>query len=367
MEFLGTFLSPQNSISQGQDRLTKYFYFRPDKYQNPDADIENILTVKSLSSLPARLDQLAEASAYVVDTIQISKKVSDDQVGVNAVSYVATVTYDLLENIKARDQKPSSGGGGSSRPGDDDTPANQPWNQRAIWSFQPRQVTVPLIKAYDDNDNLSCDIVNTAGTQMIAETLKYQLEITYTKNYKSSQSFEDITYACINDDDYDFDFDYRGSFKAGTLLLLPPTYTTQWYQEVDGDDINYQRYYTYTVKMIHDPDGWNKKLLNVGTYAIFNSGKPPEKIWSVTKADQNGSVSNGYPKYMSQSAALAQVAAAQGQKYTVVAQPVTDPLPLNSTGGVKTESITDPANNPYLTKQFRVYPKLSFDSLPFKK
>jgi hypothetical protein len=39
MQYLGEFLSPTNSISQDQDKLVKYFYFRPDKYENPEADL----------------------------------------------------------------------------------------------------------------------------------------------------------------------------------------------------------------------------------------------------------------------------------------------------------------------------------------
>jgi hypothetical protein len=39
MQYLGEYLLPTNSISKDTDKLTKLFYFRPDKYDNPDADI----------------------------------------------------------------------------------------------------------------------------------------------------------------------------------------------------------------------------------------------------------------------------------------------------------------------------------------
>ena len=74
------FLSPTNSIGIDEDRLVKYFYFRPDNYEDPDADLENIFIIKSLEQFPKRYDLLAENNAYAVDTIEVSKRISDEEV-----------------------------------------------------------------------------------------------------------------------------------------------------------------------------------------------------------------------------------------------------------------------------------------------
>lgn len=103
MQYLGDFLSPSNSIGLGEDKLVKYFYFRPDKYEDPTADLENIFIIKAMEEFPQRYDLLAENNLYAVDTIEVSKKISDDEMGVEAVSYIVTAHYDLLTNIQARE------------------------------------------------------------------------------------------------------------------------------------------------------------------------------------------------------------------------------------------------------------------------
>ena len=239
MEFLGEFLSPNNSIAQDQDKLTKYFYFRPDKYDNPDADLENIFIIREMDEFPKRLDKLAENEAYAIESIEVSKRVSDDQVGVQDVSYVVTATYDLLENIKKREDQ---GGGGSSSSSDTSsekvdengngvTSETKPWEYRAKWNFQPLEVAVPFKKAYGVNGNYTgsanVNVLNSAKCMLLAETKRYQLEITYQKNYASPQKWESILRPYTNQNSFDLDFDYRGSFPAGTLLLLPPTFSTE--------------------------------------------------------------------------------------------------------------------------------------------
>ena len=112
MQYLGEFLSPNNSIAQDQDKLIKYFYFRPDKYDDPDADLENIFIIKAMEEFPKRLDKLAENEEYAIESIEVSKKLGDDEIGVQDVSYVVTATYDLLENINKRED--AGGGGGNT-------------------------------------------------------------------------------------------------------------------------------------------------------------------------------------------------------------------------------------------------------------
>lgn len=377
MEFLGEFLSPNNSIAQDQDKLTKYFYFRPDKYDNPDADLENIFIIREMEEFPKRLDKLAENEAYAIESIEVSKRVSDDQIGVQDVSYVVTATYDLLENIKKREDQ----GGGSSSSSDTSsekvdengnsvTSATKPWEYRAKWSFQPIETVVPFKKAYGLNGTVysspSVNVVNSAKCMLLAETKRYQLEITYQKNYSSPQSWESILRPYKNAYSFDLDFDYRGSFPAGTLLLLPPTFSTEWHEEEENGKKKWTRYYAYTIRMIYDPDGHDLELLDVGTYALFSGDNTPSQIWEVTVVDQNGVIeNNGLSKYTSAAEALRMQAAALKAGKNVNASPVTEPLPLDG-GYVYTAAIQDPTTNKYKTRNFVQYPERDFSNLPFK-
>lgn len=389
MQYLGEFLSPQNSISKDQDQLTKYFYFRPDSYDNPDADVENIFKIREMTQFPKRYDVLVENELYGVDSISVSKRVSDEEPGVINVSYVVTATYDLLDNIRKREQtqtsEPETGTVVVDEDGNKVTGTQYPWKQRAVWNFQPKEVVIPFLKAYKYTQGASSwneksvDVRNAAKCRLFSETVRYQLEITYTKNYKLPQSWENITQAFVNSDTVDFNFDYRGSFAPKTLLIKPPTYSRQWTEvdvlddegnpETDGSG-NVKKelvgYYTYTVTMIYDPQGHDKKLLNVGTYALFGNDPVPRQIWEVTKIDSNtGSVIDGFPKWLSSSDALKEQALALNQGQQVTASPVSEPIPLTDTGTIDEAAIKDPTQQ-YKTLTFTQYPGMSFSNLPFK-
>lgn len=391
MQYLGEFLSPNNSIAQDQDKLTKYFYFRPDKYEDPDADLENIFIIKAMDEFPKRLDLLAENELYAIESIEVSKRLSDDQVGIQDVSYVVTATYDLLTNIQKREKESSSGEEtqDSSTTIYVDEDGNKivgqilPWKQRAQWNFQPIEVVVPFKKAYGVNgvydEYQTTDVLNSAKCMLVSETKKYQLEITYQKNYQSPQTWENILHPYTNSIEYDFEYDYRGSFDAGTLLLLPPTYSTQWAEidrldadgnpekDEDGNVIkDIVRYYSYTVRMIYDPDGHDKELLDIGTYALFSGDDKPSQIWEVTVVDENGVIeNNGQSRYTSAAEALRMQAAALKAGKSVNASPVTEPLPLSG-GYIYEAAILDPNTNKYNTLNYIQYPQRDFTDLPFK-
>lgn len=383
MQYLGEFLSPQNNISKDQDQLTKYFYFRPDKYENPDADLENIFIIRSMDEFPKRLDKLSENPAYAIESIEVSKRVSDEETGVKNVSYVVTATYDLLENISKRED--SGGGGGTSSSSDVNVNVDEdgnkivgqilPWKQRAQWNFQPIELTTPFIMGYVPSGTSwstpSIPIVNSAGSQLLAETRRYQIEITYQKNYKDPQIWEQINEATINSLPFDLNFDYRGSFPSGTLLMIPPTYSSQW-TEVDrldeyGNTIkDLVRYYSYTVRMIYDAQGHDKKLLNVGTYAKFGNELKPSQIWEVTVADSTTGSLIGEPRWVSAAEALREQATAIKNNRIMSATPITDPVPLAPNGSIDTSAILDPVNRKIGELVFTQYAGMDFGSLPFK-
>lgn len=51
----------------------------------------------------------------------------------------------------------------------------------------------------------------------------------------------------------------------------------------------------------------------------------------------------------------------------VVADRVTEPLPLDATGHIDESAIYDNTNNPYRTKVFNEYRSINFSNLPFSK
>lgn len=399
MEYLGEFLSPQNNISLDQDQIIKYFYFRPGNYDDPEADIENIIALKQEEEFPKRYDPLTEMPEYQVDTISVSKRVTDEEPGVKQVSYIVTATYDLSGNIKKREETGSSSGGSSSPSEEPSTGGTSfidedgnkivgeifPWKQRATWSTQPIELTVPFIKAYnyvqdDVWGEQNVDVLNSAKSRILAETRKYQLEITYTKNYEEPQTWDTLLTPYLNADDFDLDFDFRGSFNPKQLLLLPPSCNRQYGEftkydsdgnpEVDNDGNTIKEikpYYTYTVRMIFDPDGHDKTLLDVGTYAIFGSETKPSQIWEVSVVSADGVVeNNGQSRYTSATEALKIQSQGLAAGKTVYAAPVSEPLPLNQDGTIFLSAITDPVNNPYRTLTYTPYAGINFADLPFK-
>lgn len=379
MQYLGEYLLPTNSISKDSDKLTKLFYFRPDKYDDPDADIQNILALKELVEFPKRLDTLSENANYAIQSIEISKKIDESDEANKLVSYIVTASYDLLDNIKKREEaSESTSDDDSSKEIDENgnliTKETKPWEYRAKWNFQPIEVVEPFKKAYGLNGvyvgSPIVDVLNSANCILLSETKRYQLEITYQKNYQAPQIWENITRPYTNDAAYDLNFDYRGSFPAGTLLLLPPTYSTEWYEEEYVEDgttkKRWTRYYSYTVKMIYDYRGHNKELLDVGTYAKFPGSNRPSQIWEVTVVDENGNIENGgQSRYTSAAEALRMQAQAILAGKNVNASPVTEPLPLAG-GYIYEAAINDPNANRYNTLKYIQYEQLSFSILPIR-
>jgi hypothetical protein len=276
MQFLGEFLSPSNTIGLDEDKLTKYFYFRPDKYEDPTADLENIFIIKAMEQFPKRYDLLTENNLYAVDTIEVSKKISDDEMGIEAVSYIVTAHYDLLTNIKAREASSQPSEGDDS--GEDDapeldedgnkiTPETPPWKKPAKWGWQGTSVVVPFTKAYTAAGAKTIDVLNTAGDLLIAETEKNRIEITYSKSYQTIQSkFDSLLQPYVNSTAYNPPgmILKNRTFPAGTLKVLVPQYSIDYWEQTNEDGTTeLVPYHTYNVTLVYDFDGWKKQLLNV--------------------------------------------------------------------------------------------------------
>lgn len=210
MQYLGEYLAPVNSIALDSDTLTKYFYFRPDMYDNPDADLENIFIIKNMQQFPKRYDLLSENNLYAVDTIEVNKKVTEEEGDANKkVSYVVVASYDLLENIRSRENQNSGGDSADAdaeinvdKNGQQVTKETLPWELQPEWSFDHKSTTVPFLFGYDDSTGYrTIPVVNSAGSKLLAETEKYQLQITYRENYQQlNRTLTAIMQPVVNSD-----------------------------------------------------------------------------------------------------------------------------------------------------------------------
>lgn len=377
MEFLGSYLSPNNSISLDQDKLTKYFYFRPDQYDDPAADFENILKVKLHPDFPKRYDTLEENTRYAIDTIDVAKRINDETAGSQIVSFIATATYDLLDNILKRE---NTGGGGSGdseetiyidEDGNKVTADTPPWKLKGEWNWTPVEVVIPFTKGYDDLNQKVVNVVNSAGNRLFAETVRHRLEITYSKNYKNIQNdFSSIMDTYVNSDRFYFNKDKQRIFEPNTLLIMPPTVSLTYYEKVEEDTESnettrsYVPYYTYNVRMIYDPEGWDVELLQTGTFAKFGNSSKAEQIYSYTIVKDT--VVDG-PYFGNAATALKQKRIAEEAGFDFSMEAVTEPMPLTDTGQLYTAAINDPTTTPYLTKKFKQYKKMVISSLPWEK
>ena len=228
MQYLGEFLSTTNSISEDQDTITKYFYYRPDKYDDPDADLETIFDLRAVSGFPQIGDLLSENNNYQITSIDINKRLDDTTKGVKNVSYVVTCTYGRTASIVFMEgyftKKIEAKKNGD--PADNRTP---PWEMQNTYTRTPVQVEIPLIKSYDNNNNQTVDVVNTAGKRLLASTSRYRFEYSVKIRERYQQSYYNNVSGCmINDSYWDPETRGIGPFPAKTCLIFPPTWNWQY-------------------------------------------------------------------------------------------------------------------------------------------
>ena len=362
MIYLGEFLSVTNKITLDSDTVTKYFYYRPERYDDHSAELENIFTLRALSGFPQIGDTLSENPNYVINNIDIAKRVDDTNTGVKNVSYVVTCTYELptasSSKSNADKQKVKK-----DKNGNVVTEKTPPWYYENTFTKTPVQVEVPFIKAYDTITNLpTVDVINKAGKRLISSTTRYRFEFNVKVNSQTQLSyFENLSGCMINDANWTPITKGMTTFKEKTCLIFPTTYSKLSWQAPTSGTMpgEIYDYYEYNVKFIYDPEGWDKKLLNIGTWAKFYSDQPAEQIYSYrTKDGQNWS--------SLQYGDLADVERAKMDfsPSGVTFEKVNEPLPLTLSGNVDTLAITLPDLNPYEVLNFQEYPKYSFANFP---
>lgn len=357
MQYLGCFLSTTNSINENEDKIIKYFYYRPDMYDDTGAALETILDLRAISgdyACPKIGDRLEENQNYAIESIEISKRLDDTEKNVKKVSYVVACTYDTINHISVR----TSGTGDTDKDKDGHIVTNNtpPWKLRNTFTRNTIQVEVPFIKAYNSQNEQIIDVINAAGKRLLASTSKYRFE--YTINYKNNNNdttLEELSGAVINDDEWIPATDGLILFPAKTCLLLPPSFSKR-YWTAPNDDVA-QDYYEYNIKFIYDPDGWDKKLLNIGTFARFtDETSPAEQIYSyrIKTGSDWGPLQFGNIQQVDDAKNLN---AAENVSY----EKQTEPLPLTLSGAIDMNAIQNPILHPYETLTFQEFPTYNFD------
>ena len=351
MQKLGEFLSVTNTINKDEDKIIKYFYYRPEQYDNPDSNLETIFDLRAVSGFPQIDDELTESSGYICTNIDISKRLDDTETGVKRVSYVVACTY----NDRIKENKSDSDSDGNVDLDKDGKKVNKstpPWKLRNTFTNQPISVEVPFIKGYNNNNQKVVDIINKAGKRLLASTTRYRRAFTFQYNVKNIDStLSNLSGCYVNNADWTpQQTPGFNVFPKGTALIEPPVYTLKYWQATPSSAI--ESYYSYSVKITYDPQGWTKELLNIGTFARFSNNSPAEQIYSyrTINGNQPGPLNFG---------SLADVKAAGSG---VVSEKVTEPLPLTSGGFIYYNAITNPEQNPYIAIPFKEYPTIDFST-----
>lgn len=371
MNYIGEYLLTNNSIANKSDTVQKQFIFTPDMYNVPSSDLENIFAVKNNEHMPHRYDTLSENSDYIIDTIEISKKVTQDDGDPDKFcSYIVTATYDKAENVRERD----AGGGSSSdndkndvdEDGNKVTENTPPWKRRATVNFQTVEVKIPFKKAYATSSSTSAtvDVLNKANQTLTADTSRYRQEISFTKNVTSRQTKWDKLVPVVNSDEFHFTFEGTSitsmTYPSGTVLFLPPAYQLNFWAPPSASTATPTGYLSYNLRMIYDPEGWDKKLLNVGTWAKFSANGEPEQIYKETIISGGTSTIN----FVNLSTALQhQKQYNNNSNVNYSFEAVTEDIPLKADGTVWKEALLNPAQNPYLVLNFIQYKAESFLNL----
>lgn len=364
MQYLGEFLSTVNNINDSEDRVVKYFYYRPDRYDDHSANLENIFVLRSQPNFPKIGDRLSENNNYQITDIDIEKRVDDTNTGVKNVSYVVTCTYNSIGKIQI-----GYGDDEDRRRIDEDKNGNKvtistpPWLLRNTYTRNIISVEVPFIKGYNSTNEQVIDVLNSAGKRLLASSTRYRFE--YTINLKTEElddTLANLSGAVINDDEWIPNTDGLTLFPEKTCLLVPPSYSVRYWQPPSASvEADYQQYFEYNVKFIYDPTGWDKTLLNIGTYARFNgTDQPSEQIYSYRTLDSSTSI---WSSLQFGNLEMVQDAISQYSPSGVNYEKVTEPLPLTPSGQLDLAAIRSPETNPYRTKPFQEYPTYNFDLL----
>ena len=169
----------------------------------------------------------------------------------------------------------------------DDEEASAPWNL-SPFNFSARAVEeiVAFKKAYDEDNQRTIPVLNSAGDPFDANTVEIFPEFSF------SYYVHDFDTSRI----YDFSNAVNAtsqriagkSFPAGTLLIADINTEGLVTYEDDGYTVKW-KYTQVNLTLRYNPDGWMRKLLDVGNRAIFGNSTKSELIYQYYAPIYSGS------------------------------------------------------------------------------
>ena len=328
------FLESGKMDENGRRQLTKRFLYRL-------KEGDRKLALIQLGEMVPKL-----GTGMVEDSRYVCKSAAWDCLSTrnNAKEYYIDVLYDRVS---------------------DDEVASAPWNLKP---FNCKRDTVslqmPFTMAFDDQNERTILVANSAGDPFSAETTEKVRQFTFSFYAQNYGDVDELKYG--NSVNKDFQRVLGINCAAKTLLLLPFSITKLVTYENDGVTVKWE-YYQIDMVMRHRTEGWERCILDVGNRAIFD-GKYPEQIYQYFKVSSEGAMGS---EILFTNAKTYEKANLLYQKTNNIVLPyeLAENVPLTK-GKVDMEIIkaqtteaADKKKKTYPVRKFREFPVLSWRAL----
>ena len=163
----------------------------------------------------------------------------------------------------------------------------------APWNLSPFNITSDTVEeaiafkmAYDSNNKRTIPVLNSAGDPIEASTNEILPQFSfsyYVQNFDTSKVYEFSNTISASSQRI-----MGQSFPAGSLLIAGISSENLVTYEDDGYTVKW-RYTQVNLTLRHNPNGWMRKLLDVGNRARFGTSKKSELILQYNAPSYNGS------------------------------------------------------------------------------
>lgn len=351
--------------------ITKRFIFEleSDDYTTDSKGIRRVsdiapITVRKTSGFPTRGVALSEDPRYLMSgeatSALTAKEANPDDPnyapGVDKHYYYIDARYDLASFDN--DSVDSNG--------------DPITDQTAPWKLPPDGFTVtypetkkPFELAYNEKSERKVRVQNRAGSALIADTIDYDAEFSFNYNVKSLSA--------------NTGFEYSGTVNKDAITVAGITFnkqsafmkplTIQRIRVFENSGAIKWTYDRVSVKIISRKGGWGRRFLNVGTEAIFESGKRAEQIYAYRANQESETLGNVV--YTNAAGIAKETKRLEDLDKVFGYEEVTEPLPLTEDGFVDTATIDNPTdgdgNTNYQTLTFREFEEKSWKALNLPK
>lgn len=373
--------------SNFEKTVTRVYYFFPEGEN--DRLITDLYATNDFPRIGSALGADDKTSGFILTDISVDKQATDKQntaMG-GEFTWIVTCTYKQGQNSSAGGVIFSS----SSSSVQVDTDGNAITDETKPWKFPLEEVSITYNKEdfpfrygwNTETNTFNIPVKNSAGSRINATTEKYILNISYkynTQNGIFSNSIWPYKGSIVNDSNFTL---FGNVYPAGTVLLKPinsvkrAKYLNKQVTENGKTEIKIEKdceYFEHQLEFMINFDGWKRKLLDVGTFAVFpnnmNTNPAAEQIYHMTLSIIPNEPLPGenpqYTRFYNWYGSINDVGRAMLQYKndsplsSFSYDAVTEALPLAS-GKVATDIIT--GHLPYNVVEFDEFQPVNFDSL----